>query len=623
MITSRRERPGAVRAATGRDLDPGPPESRRSPRPARSWGDIPIDRPTVAMGGGLPDPRAARPALRVTPEARWLVASAALFALVGAIAEAPVLGLLAAFVFVFVAWGLVIALVTRHRLAPGVEAAASDPARANALAHARGALTPTAPGGQALKLWEGRTFTLTAELSVARGIALYGVELRPVLGESLHVVPTPAADGARLSLAIVPLRLGSAHLHGFELRALVAWRMFRIEAWLPARLELLVLPRHLADPGRAPLTPTRAALEERSDLVHRLHRGFGVEIRELRDFHPGDPFKHIAWRASARRGKLIAREFESDLSLSIWLMVDASPSMFWGTVGEARIDHALELAHDLGRVLTAGRDRVGLVVHDHAVRLVVEPDVGPVQFTRILQALLEVPHLVHEDRTELTDRELVDRVGQWFESQEGRSFALRDPAPRGPRQAAWDEARLIGACDNALERRLDKRRPIVPLDAYAVDPGRSVLRAFARWVGIPLPRDPTPRPGGQAHGLEAVMEALLTTQGRARSGSHLLMPITDLYTADDLDALRRVALAARRHRHGLVFAIPTGDRNLVKDMVSKDPRLMRALVEVSSLRASQSLRTAEAVLRPAGATFVTVRPDDPLPRVLARLRQIA
>ncbi|MCC6620463.1 MAG: DUF58 domain-containing protein [Deltaproteobacteria bacterium] len=601
MITSRRVRPPT-------DRHDGPPDSRR-PRPARSWGDIPIDRPGVAF----PDARPARPALRATPEARWLGVTAVAFALTGVLIEAPILALMAAFPLTFIAWCLVVALVMRHRLSPG----SSEPARA------RVDLTPSAPPLDAIKIWEGRTFELRAELATARGIALHGIELLPVLGESLAVTTTPAADGTRLTLEVVPLRLGSAHVHGFELRALVAWRMFRLEAWLPARLELLVLPRHLADPGRAPLTPTRAALEERSDLVHRLHRGFGVEIRELRDFHPGDPFKHIAWRASARRGKLIAREFESDLSLSIWLMVDASPSMFWGAPGEARIDHALELAHDLARTLTAGRDRVGLVVHDHAVRLVVEPDVGPLQFTRILQALLEVPHLVHEDRTELTDRELVDRVGQWFESQEGRSFALPAPAPRGPRQLAWDEARLVGACQNALDRRLERRRPIVPLEAYAVDPKRSVLRAFARWSGIPLPRDPTPRPGGQAHGLEAVLEALLMTQGRAKSGSHLLMPISDLHTADDLDALRRVALAARRHRHGIVFAIPTGDRNLVKDMTTRDPRLLRALVEVSALRAAQSLRTAEAVLRPAGATFVTVRPDDPLPRVLARLRQMA
>lgn len=563
------------------------------------------------MAGRDPSLRHARPTLRPTAEAGWLFGAAVLFQLVGIIAEAPAVTALGSFPLAFLAWALLVAIVQRHRLASG-----------------RARITLAAPGGapgEALKVWEGRTFEVGATLEVGREVALNEARIDPVGTETLAITATPTpGDAVGATLAVTPLRLGGGWIHGFELRALVAWRMFRVELWLPSELELLTLPRHLADSGRAPLTPTRAALEERSDLVHRLHRGFGLEIRELRDFQAGDPFKHIAWRASARRGKLIAREFESDLSLSIWLMVDASPSMFWGAPGEARIDHALELAHDLARVLTSGRDRVGLMVHDHAVRLVVEPDVGPLQFTRILQGLLEVPHLLHEDRTELTDRELVERIGRWFEAQEGRSFLLPpDAAPRGPRQLAWDEARLVGACQNELDRRFARRRPPIPLGDYAVDPKRSVLRAFARHRGIALPRDPTARPGGQAHGLEAAVEGLLAAHSRSRNGSHLLLPITDLHTADDLDALRRVALAARRHRHGMVFAIPTGERSLGKDVVSRDPRLFRALIEVGALRAAQSLRTAEAVLRPAGAHFVMVRPDDPLPRVLARLRQVA
>lgn len=554
----------------------------------------------------------AHPTLRPTAEAGWLFATGIVFALAGIIAEVPAVTAMGAFPLAFLAWALVVAIVARHRLESG---------------RARITLNP-APV-ETMKVWEGRSFEVGADLSIGREVALFGAELTPIATETLAIqaTPRPDGDGVGTTLQVTPLRLGNGWIHGFELRALLAWRMFRAQVWLPARMEVLALPRHMADAYRVPLQPTRAALEERSDLVHRLHRGFGLEIRELRDFQAGDPFKHIAWRASARRGKLIAREFESDLSLSIWLLVDCSPSMFWGAPGDARIDHALELAHDLARVLTSGRDRVGLMVHDHAVRLVIEPDAGPVQFTRILSALLEVPHLIHEDRTELTDRELLDRVGHWFQAQVGKSFLLTDPAaqgPRGPRQLAWDEAQLLGACQNALERLGGgKRRPLVPYSDYAVDPRRAIFRAFARHHGVPLPRDPTPRPGGQAHGLEAAIEALLATHTRARSGSHLLLSISDLYTADDLDALRRVALAARRHRHGMVFAIPTGDRHIGKDIVSRDPRLFRALIEVSALRAAQSLRTAEAVLRPAGAHFVTVRPDDPLPRILARLRQVA
>jgi len=609
------------------DAEPAPPRRRQTA--VIPMTDLPASGAARALKapirGHEPRPPAhAKPTLRPTEEAAWLFGVAALFALCGFAADLPALAIVAAFPLGFLAFALVVATVARQRMAHG---------------RAQLELTPSVSRGEGMKVWEGRGFEIQAELKLGREVGLFGVQLVPVVTETLQVVAKlwpegGARPGVGMTLDVRPLRLGGGWLHGFEVTASVAWRMFQVELWLPVTLEVLVLPRHMADGGRSALQPTRAALEEQSDLVHRRHRGFGLEIRELRDFQTGDPFKHIAWRASARRGKLIAREFESDLSISIWLLVDVSPSMFWGAPGEARIDHALELAHDLARVLSSGRDRVGLMVHDHAVRLIVDPDSGPVQFRRILTALLEVPHLVHEDRTELTDRELVDRVGQWFQAQEGKTFVVderhKPPMPayaRGPRHHIWDEEQLVGAAQNVLDRMFPTasggRRPLVPFASYAVDPKRAILRAFARYRGIPLPRDPTPRPGGQAHGLEAAMQALLSRQARGRGGSHLLLPITDLTTADDLDALRRVALAARRHRHGLVFAIPTGDRTLAKDLHTRDPRLLRALVEVNAIRAAHSLRTAEAILRPAGAAFVTVRADDPLPRVLARLRQVA
>ena len=42
--------------------------------------------------------------------------------------------------------------------------------------------------------------------------------------------------------------------------------------------------------------------------------GSGTELRELRELRPGDPFKSIAWKASARSGKLLVREVESVLA---------------------------------------------------------------------------------------------------------------------------------------------------------------------------------------------------------------------------------------------------------------------------------------------------------------------
>ena|GEM_PF-1864665 len=614
------------------------------------------------------------PRVGLTAEGRWLGLGGLVFMLAGALLPAPGVAALGAFVLTMLAVAHLAAVLARHRIA-------------KVAIKLEGAST-------AMKLWEGRTSDIAFSLELPRRTAVYAIELEPTLSETLEarLVELPATASAsndassakrtlRYQLTLRGLRLGDSWLQGFDLTATVALGLYAVRAFAPCLLRTTVLPRHMAG-GRPPLRATRAAADEQADLVHREKRGFGLEIRELRDFQAGDPFKHIAWSASARRGKLIAREFESDLQLSIWLLVDCSPSMFWGPPGHAKIDHALEIAADLARTLASGRDRVGLVLHDHESRLLIEAGHGTAHLTRLTQALLEAPHLVHEDRTELTDSELTLRIARWFEVHENRTFYLATPLapallPHGsslrtadsdplkgdislgaqrisvsgsapnasmgdahgnasdrralparephPRALRVDEPALARACRELLARRFTKQRPILPITAYAIEPDRSIFRAFARHAGIALPRDPTPRPGGQSHGLEAALQAVLSAHGHA--GAHTLLAISDFHTADDLDALRRVALTSRRHRHSLVFVMPTGDRGVLPAgsfvKRSQDARLMTALVEVAELQADENLRAAQAILRPAGAVFVHASPGDSLARVLTRLRAIA
>src|SRR5205814_1683322 len=61
--------------------------------------------------------------------------------------------------------------------------------------------------------------------------------------------------------------------------------------------------------------------------IHRLHRaGGGSELMDLRDYMPGDPPKMIAWKASARKDKLITKEFETEVPVRCTLLVDCSQS---------------------------------------------------------------------------------------------------------------------------------------------------------------------------------------------------------------------------------------------------------------------------------------------------------
>lgn len=62
--------------------------------------------------------------------------------------------------------------------------------------------------------------------------------------------------------------------------------------------------------------------------LHRLRqRGQGTQFESLRDYTPGDEFKNINWKASARRNKLISTSYEVERDQTIILALDCGRMM--------------------------------------------------------------------------------------------------------------------------------------------------------------------------------------------------------------------------------------------------------------------------------------------------------
>ena len=52
-------------------------------------------------------------------------------------------------------------------------------------------------------------------------------------------------------------------------------------------------------------------------------RGVGREFESMRDYQPGDELRKISWTATARRGRLVTRQFTVERSQQVWMMLDA------------------------------------------------------------------------------------------------------------------------------------------------------------------------------------------------------------------------------------------------------------------------------------------------------------
>jgi uncharacterized protein (DUF58 family) len=156
-------------------------------------------------------------------------------------------------------------------------------------------------------------------------------------------------DAVRVKLQCVPNARGDVRLGKIFLRYRGALGL--AERWAEADLEqgIRVYPpmeRSPEDTQMYLLRIRQIALQKRRLRL----RGLGREFESLREYQRGDEVRNIAWPATARRGKLITREFTTERSQQVWIVLDAGRLSRTGLAGTA-----------------------GLAVQAHALRAVWEP----------------------------------------------------------------------------------------------------------------------------------------------------------------------------------------------------------------------------------------------------------
>jgi uncharacterized protein (DUF58 family) len=133
-----------------------------------------------------------------------------------------------------------------------------------------------------------------------------------------------------------------------------------------------VLPPLVGAEGQAPTTKRHNLLPPPG--VHRHRRpGSGGELLDLRDYLPGDPPRMIAWKVSARRDRLITKEFESEVPVRCTLFVDTSQSVRLGPPGQNALSREAEIASAVAQATVGGRDLVGLCLFDEETTTILRP----------------------------------------------------------------------------------------------------------------------------------------------------------------------------------------------------------------------------------------------------------
>ncbi|MFW6050007.1 MAG: DUF58 domain-containing protein [Myxococcota bacterium] len=326
---------------------------------------------------------------------------------------------------------------------------------------------------------------------------------------------------------------GRVVLQGMAVTVRGPFGLFDVPLYFPNPLAVRILPR-AARRHRARAAPVPGLHVERSGRTSLRRRGGGTELYELRELLPGDPFNSIAWKASARFGKLMVREVEHEVQDTRWIVVDVSGTMRAGPPGRRKLDFAIEAAAaEARRVLHEG-DRVGVITVDGRVLGRAPPRDGPTQLPRIYDALLAATEVVDADLTDVDDREVAAIVGKYVRRQDGVDYG---------RHGDWDVPGLLAHVSQSL------RNETVPHPVQAGDPAFAPFRQFCLVRGIPLPYRPDPREGTKAPGLAQALRATSASPARTTV-------ITDFDGVDSPEPLLSTVKLLRSHGHRIAFVVP-------------------------------------------------------------------
>lgn len=204
-------------------------------------------------------------------------------------------------------------------------------------------------------------------------------------------------------------------------------------------------------------------------------RAEGTQLESLRDAVVEDDLRRMDWRATARRGRLTARNYELERNHDVLLCLDTGRLMgAEHRPGETKLDLAIAAAMRLSAVALNSGDRVGVMSFDTHVGVWVPADRGRRQLGRLVDATYALQsssadasyvHALMEVRRRQKKRGLIVFITDFVDDEAGSSMvevlgllakrhavlfvAVRDPALRavadGPIDTARDAYRSLAA----------------------------------------------------------------------------------------------------------------------------------------------------------------------------------
>ncbi|HKV08161.1 MAG TPA: DUF58 domain-containing protein, partial [Thermoanaerobaculia bacterium] len=124
---------------------------------------------------------------------------------------------------------------------------------------------------------------------------------------------------------------------------------------------------------------------------HSVFKGLGMEFAEVRPYQPGDDVRTIDWNVTARMGEPFVKKYVEERDLTVFLVVDVSGSLSFGSRAILKRELAAEIAALLSFAAVRNQDRVGAALVSDRLELFLPPRRRRTHVLRLVREILDRP----------------------------------------------------------------------------------------------------------------------------------------------------------------------------------------------------------------------------------------
>lgn len=118
--------------------------------------------------------------------------------------------------------------------------------------------------------------------------------------------------------------------------------------------------------------------------------GRGTSFESLKEYVPGDDYRKINWKATARSNKPIVNQYEPEKNQHVYMFIDTGRPMSYTIRGYRKLDMVVNTSLVLSDIINQNGDKSALLIFNSTVSNMIMPGKGAGHRNKILETLYHI-----------------------------------------------------------------------------------------------------------------------------------------------------------------------------------------------------------------------------------------